>query len=171
MIEEKERRGTSMIRKAVMKDLPRMEEIFAYAREQMKKNGNPNQWGEDRPARDSICRNIENGYSHLLMEDGQIYGTFVFFIGNDPTYDVIENGAWLSDAPYGVIHQVASDGTKKGILTEIVKYCESQIGNLRIDTHKDNYIMQHLLEKNGFQYCGIIYTDDGTKRLAYQKIR
>ena len=29
--------------------------------------------------------------------------------------------------------------------------------------------MQHLLDKNGFTYCGIIYLDDGTERLAYQK--
>jgi len=33
------------IRKTTIADLPRLEEIFAYAREQMKKNGNPNQWG------------------------------------------------------------------------------------------------------------------------------
>ncbi len=158
-----------MIRKAVLEDLPRMEEIFAYAREQMKKNGNPTQWGENRPTRESICNNIKKGYSHLLIEEGQIYGTFVFFIGRDETYDVIEDGAWINEEPYGVIHQVASDGTRGGILRSIVEYCESQIHNLRIDTHRDNHIMQHLLEKNGFEYCGIIYTDDGTKRLAYQK--
>ena len=29
--------------------------------------------------------------------------------------------------------------------------------------------MQHMLEKNGFRYCGVIYTDDGSERMAYQK--
>ena len=49
-----------------------------------------------------------------------------------------------------------------------VRYCKV-CGNLKIDTHRDNRIMQHLLDKNGFTYCGIIYLDDGTERLAYQK--
>ena len=44
-----------------------------------------------------------------------------------------------------------------------------QCGNLKIDTHRDNHIMQHLLERKGFTYCGIIHTDNGAERLAYQK--
>jgi hypothetical protein len=31
-------------------------------------------------------------------------------IGKDPTYAVIENGNWLNDEPYGVIHRIASNG-------------------------------------------------------------
>jgi RimJ/RimL family protein N-acetyltransferase len=45
----------------------------------------------------------------------------------------------------------------------------AQIPNIRIDTHRDNAIMQHLLEKNGFVKCGIIYVEDGSPRIAYQK--
>ena len=44
-----------------------------------------------------------------------------------------------------------------------------QCGNLKIDTHEDNVVMQHVLEKNGFERCGKIYTHDGTPRIAYQK--
>ena len=42
-------------------------------------------------------------------------------------------------------------------------------GHLRIDTHEKNLVMQNLVKKTGFSYCGIIYVDDGTKRLAYEK--
>ena len=49
------------IRKSTMEDLSRMEEIFAYAREQMKKNGNPNQWGNHKPARETLMEDIKNG--------------------------------------------------------------------------------------------------------------
>ena len=42
--------------------------------------------------------------------------------------------------------------------------------SLRADTHADNKIMQHLLEKNGFTRCGIIHVADGTPRIAYQKL-
>ena len=30
--------------------------------------------------------------------------------------------------------------------------------------------MQHILQKHGFRYCGIIYLLNGDERLAYQKI-
>lgn len=155
------------IRKAVKEDLPRLEEIFAYAREQMKKNGNPNQWGDHKPGRETLIQDIENQISYVLVEEDRVYGTFVFFIGDDPTYAVIEEGAWLNQEPYGVIHRVASDGTKKGIMGQIAEYTRKQCSNLRIDTHHDNYIMQNALEKQGFRRCGIIYLADGDPRIAY----
>ena len=43
-------------------------------------------------------------------------------------------------------------------------------GNIRIDTHKDNKIMQGLLARHGFSYCGIIYLKNGSPRLAYQRV-
>ena len=47
-----------------------------------------------------------------------------------------------------------------------MEHCQS----LRADTHADNKIMQHLLEKNGFTRCGIIHVADGSPRFAYQKL-
>ncbi len=44
------------------------------------------------------------------------------------------------------------------------------MSNFRIDTHNDNKIMQHVIEKNGFIRCGIIYVKDGSPRIAYEKI-
>ena len=41
--------------------------------------------------------------------------------------------------------------------------------DVRIDTHRDNETMLHLIEKNGFIRCGIIIVDDGTERIAFQK--
>lgn len=46
-----------------------------------------------------------------------------------------------------------------------------KVENIRIDTHKDNKIMIHLLEKYGFKRCGVIVVDDGTDREAFQKIK
>ena len=50
-------------------------------------------------------------------------------------------------------------------------YCESVSPNMRVDTHEKNLAMQHILERNGYVYCGRIYVDDGTSRRAYQKLR
>ncbi|MGN1165791.1 MAG: GNAT family N-acetyltransferase [Lachnospiraceae bacterium] len=157
------------IRKSVMSDLPELERIYAYAREQMKKNGNPDQWGEKWPPVSDIVKDIEDSVGYTIENDGRICGAFMFFIGEEPTYQVIEDGEWLNNEPHGVIHRVASDGTQRGIVDLIVDYCNLTIPNLRIDTHHDNHIMQHLLEKNGFTKCGIIHVGDGSARIAYQR--
>lgn len=49
-----------------------------------------------------------------------------------------------------------------------MEFCKGRWGNLRIDTHADNHTMQHLIQKHGFQKCGIVYVEDGTPRIAYQ---
>ena len=43
--------------------------------------------------------------------------------------------------------------------------------HIRIDTHEDNVVMQNLLKKLGFKFCGIIHLKNGDKRLAYEKIK
>lgn len=42
--------------------------------------------------------------------------------------------------------------------------------NLRIDTHEENKVMRHLIEKSGFAECGIIRVEDGSPRIAYQYV-
>ncbi len=94
----------------------------------------------------------------------------MFEIAADPTYAVIEDGAWISDEPYGVIHRVANNGTIKGMFSEVFGFCHQKINHLRIDTHDDNKIMQHVVEKHGFQRCGIIHLQNGDPRIAYEYI-
>ena len=47
-------------------------------------------------------------------------------------------------------------------------WCVSKDRNLRIDTHRDNFIMRHNILKYGFRYCGIIFLESGDERIAYQ---
>jgi hypothetical protein len=152
-------------------DLDEVMGIYAYARLQMKKNGNPNQWGDYHPSEETIENDIKMRNSFLITDGNEICGVFTFIIGIDPTYAVIENGQWLNDLPYGVIHRIASSGICGGIMDFALNYCESQIDNIRIDTHKDNIIMQHILESHNFTKCRTIYAEDKTSRLAYQKVR
>ena len=63
---------------------------------------------------------------------------------------------------------MASAGTEKGVAEACFAWSFQQCPNLRIDTHKDNLIMQHVIAKAGFQKCGIIYVRDGSPRIAYQ---
>ena len=157
------------IRTTRLEDLEQILQIYAYARAQMRRNGNPTQWGDDRPSAAVLQADIRKGQSHVIEKDGHLCAVFTFIIGDDPTYQTIEQGRWLNAAPYGTIHRLAGNGTAKGIFRQCLTYCMTQIPNIRIDTHRDNAIMQHLLEKNGFVKCGIIYVEDGSPRIAYQK--
>ena len=149
-------------------DFETVMEIYRYAREQMRRSGNPNQWYDKFPEASTISDDIDCNHSYVIERDDVIVGVFTFIIGDEPTYKRIE-GSWKNNNKYGTIHRIASNGQEKGIFELCLKYCESKISNIRIDTHQDNKIMQHLIEKNGFEECGIIYVEDGSPRKAYQK--
>lgn len=158
------------IRRATIGELPRVLAIYAEARAYMRKNGNPEQWGDGYPAEDTVRGDLEAGRLYVVCEESEIFGVFCYFFGDDPTYAKID-GAWLNDAPYGVIHRIAvsADAHRRGIASSCFAFGCEQSGNLKIDTHRDNLPMQHSLAKNGFTYCGTIYLEDGSERMAYQK--
>lgn len=154
------------IRKAREEDLPRILEIYAYARSFMAVNGNPNQWGNSHPAVSTLEDDIRNGDLYVVVNPGGIHGVFAFLLGEDPTYLKIFDGNWRLSTPYGTIHRIASDGSG-GILAAALAYARGVIDHIRMDTHADNHIMQQALIKAGFSRRGIIYIADGTPRIAY----
>ena len=94
----------------------------------------------------------------------------------EPDYDTIYEGQWR-DSAYLAVHRVAvsvaSRGT--GVAAAIMEYAAVQAKSLgrtslRIDTHKGNLPMRRMLEKQGFEYRGMIYLADGAHRVAYEKI-
>lgn len=150
-------------------DIPRMLEVFEQAKGIMRADGNMHQWTGGYPSMDLLQKDIARGVSYVIEEDGVIVGTFAFIKGEEPTYLYIEGGAWLDDETrYATIHRLASTKDSHGVAETCFNWCRSQIGNIRVDTHRDNRIMQHCILKAGFQYCGIIYLADGAERLAYQ---
>lgn len=173
-----------MIRLAEMADFPQILAVYQKAREFMKENGNPSQWGDTFP-REEVLRNDIEEKKHLYVitrgeKDAEIIaGVFALIIGPDPTYAVIKpyggdppenTGFWLDESLYGTIHRLASGGRAHGIFAEAIAYSRRQIAHLRIDTHADNLIMQSLIARAGFSRRGIIYTDDGSPRIAYELI-
>ena len=160
------------IRNATTGDLPEIRRIYDAAKAYMDTSGNPNQWAVGHPPEEFLRQDIELSRLYVCEDDGKLCGVFMLSWEADPTYHYID-GAWLNEEPYGVIHRIASDGTKKGIFEFVLKFCtekvaEQSIVNLRIDTHGDNKTMQHLVEKFGFLRCGIIYLENGSPRIAYQ---
>lgn len=156
------------IRKSTFEDIPRMQEIFAIARKFMAETGNPHQWAETYPSLEQLTDDIESGDSYVCLSGARIVGTFVLRGGDDPTYAVIYEGAWTNDRPYATIHRIASSGEVKGIFHIAMEYALQQYDTIRIDTHRDNVVMQNAIDKAGFSYCGIIHCWNGDERLAYQ---
>ena len=159
------------IRKANFDDLETIMGMIDASRNVMRKYGNPNQWPEGTPSREKIQNDIEKGQSLIIECEGRPEGTFCFQKGIEPTYKYIEDGKWPDTDEYCTIHRLASFGNVKGIGQACITWSLEHADVVRADTHKDNFKIQQLLQQNGFQYCGIVYMDDGTQRLAYQHNR
>lgn len=157
------------VREALPTDLTQLRDIFAFARQQMAKQGNKTQWPANYPSEDKLLQDIAGGYLHVCLFNNEICGVFALIFGEDPTYRVIEQGQWLNDLPYATLHRVASNGLVQGLGRFILNWSLERAQNLRVDTHADNAAMLHLLRAMKFTECGIIYVADGTPRLAFQK--
>ena len=172
-----------IIRPANASDLPALRPVFEAAKAIMRADGNPDQWSAPGFPPDSLLlRDIARGGGYVIdsgdlsvISSGAEGGVeksprayFALLPSPEPTYDRID-GAWLTDEPYGVIHRIASYPEDHGIFAAIIDFAAARYAHLRIDTHRDNRIMRHLIEKHGFTYCGIIWLEDGSERLAYER--
>ncbi len=161
-----------IIRKAEPKDLDNIDIILLVARVYMHTHGNATQWAGAYPDREDVLIHMEKDEFFVgVDENDEAHMCFALCYGPDPTYSRID-GAWLNDRPYGTIHMVASDGKVKGCGKACFDFAKKDTAekgcSLRIDTHNDNAIMNTLLKREGFAFCGVIKTHDGTPRNAYQ---
>lgn len=159
------------IRKTESTDIEAALEVYAIAKQYMRRSGNANQWAGEYPGRADIARDIAAGNSYVGVDsNGRIRFVFAFILGEDSTYHYIEGGQWLNSAPYGTIHRIASDGSTARVVEAACRFCSRICANIRIDTHADNQPMQTALLRCGFTRCGIIYLADGAPRVAFQKV-
>jgi len=151
--------------------VPALLEIAEEARQTMRDCGNLRQWTDGYPSAEVLEGDIDRGVSYVVEREGTVVATFALVPGPDVTYRMIYEGEWLNDDPYFVIHRIAARRGARGVLKEAMDFGFGMTENIRIDTHRDNCIMRHLLGKLGFAYCGIIFLLNGDERLAYQKVR
>ncbi len=162
-------------RKAVKVDVNSIINIIKQAQAYFKEN-TVNQWQDNYPNFETVEKDIINKRGYVLLKDDNVVGTVVVSFDKDKNYEYIYNGGWVSDDKYAVIHRMAVDSNYKGIglssviIKNIEKLCLGKgMHSIRIDTHKENISMQRLLQKNEFKYCGIIYLEDKSKRIAFEK--
>ena len=159
------------IREAKPTDITEIMQVMDAAKKIMRQSGNMHQWGDGYPSEAVIFSDMEKHGGFVIEDGSRIVGYFAFLPSPEPTYSKIYDGEWIDDnLPYHVIHRIASYPEAHGIFSTIMDFCFSHDANIRIDTHKDNRIMQHNIKKHGFTYCGIIYLASGDERLAYQKL-
>ncbi len=152
-------------------DIPAIMTVLEAAKGIMRASGNLHQWVGGYPSESVVREDIRGGYGLVVVERDRVVGYFAFIPSPEPTYATIYAGAWLDgNAPYHVIHRIGSLPDVHGVFATIMDFAFSRDRNIRIDTHRDNRIMQHNILKHGFSYCGIIYLSSGDERLAYQRI-
>lgn len=131
------------------------------------------QWHSDYPTQQTIMDDIKNKSGYAFIEGGKIIGYCCIMIGDEPAYHEIE-GNWKTNRPYAVVHRMAfsaaarGGGLSKKAIQLIKNYCiQNDVTAIRVDTQDENKVMQHILEREGFAYCGLIHFDGGPK-LAYE---
>lgn len=165
-----------IFRKTTIEDINKVIKIINQAKVYFKEM-KIDQWQDGYPNEEVIKKDITNNNSYVLEKDGDIVATAMFAIERDINYDNIYDGKWLTENEYAVIHRIAVNNDYKGlklaaeIVNNAVKICKkNNIGSIRIDTHENNISMQKFLENNGFKYCGVIYLEDKSPRIAFEKL-
>ena len=155
-------------------NIPRIMALIDQAKAFLKANG-VDQWQDGYPDRPCIEKDIEDKIGYLCLLGGKIVGYLCIDFCGERAYDSI-NGRWISDQPYVVVHRLALDNSVKGrgltsCVLELVEDMarKRDVHSFKMDTDQDNDIMKHVLQKNGFSYCGTICFDNSEK-IAYEKL-
>ena len=163
-------------RKAVETDIKYTMNIIKQAQNYFKEQG-IDQWQDNYPNIETIKNDVNNGESYVLLKENNIVATVAVSFNGEKNYETIYEGKWLISGEFAVIHRIAVDNSYKGLglASEIIKSVEklclnNEVHSIKIDTHEENMSMQNLLKKNGFKYCGIIYLEDKSERIAFEKI-
>ena len=161
------------LRKALPEDLAVCMDILASGREFQRQQGFV-QWADGYPDSATVEKDLLSGNGRILCVDGAAAGYFYLGFDGDPSYPLIQ-GAWHEEGEYAVVHRIAISADFRGLgLTEETFRLIGQealcrgVNILRIDTLQDNLRMRHVLQKNGFAYCGIVMQNGG-QRMAFDK--
>jgi len=159
-------------RKAKKEDVNFCYSCIKDAKEYQKKLGFV-QWHDGYPTIDNVREDIDNEKGYILFNKDEDIGYFALYDGPDSDYNYID-GDWLNNKPYMVLHRLCYKSGYSGtglspasfeIIRKLV--IDNGYNVIRVDTHEDNKVMRHILQREGFVYCGIIYFNN-SPRLAYE---
>ncbi len=156
--------NNDIIRPASRADIKCILRMYDHSRGVMRADGNMEQW-VGYPTVADVEEDIARGVSFMVGDTG----TFALVPGEEPTYAYINHGRWIDNVtPYATMHRLAAMPGCKGVADAAFRYAKAHAAHLRVDTHHRNRPMHHILQKEGFVYCGVIYMPDGAPRDAYE---
>ena len=102
------------LRKATLADGPAVVALYREAQAFLAAQG-IDQWQDGYPNEETFQEDVARGESWLLEDEGQVVATACLGLGREPTYDIIYEGAWGTEAPeYAFLHRIAVSGACKG---------------------------------------------------------
>lgn len=161
-----------VLKKATLSDVDECLLLLSEARSFQRKFGFT-QWEDGYPSREIVLGDVKSGNARTIMLGGELVG--YVSVGNyDEAYDNLV-GKWSGKCDYVVAHRLAlrADCRGEGLAKEVIRLIQSEAATvgvryMRVDTHESNAIMNNLLRKLGFSFCGTVLMR-GSKRLAYDK--
>jgi len=182
---EKDARRTKLTeplscRAAMLSDLPVIMQIVADAKAVLKQRG-VDQWQGVYPRPEDFHTNIADGECHLVFHGEEPAGFFCLCRGHEEAYDHLTDGKWTADLPCCVLHRAAVSAKYRGSgMAQYMFRCADELCRtyglkcIRIDTHRKNKAMQHLLTESGYRFRGnlVISIEEGhdPARQGYEKI-
>lgn len=164
------------LRKTELCELDAAVRIIEDGRAYLKSQG-LTQWQTGYPDRTCVGEDILAEKGWFLTDGENVMAYMCLDFSGEPAYGAIK-GNWLTpaDAEYLVIHRLAFDARFRGrglasaAFSLAERHCaEKGVHSIRVDTDPENKIMQHILQKIGFTYCGTIWFAGGDK-LAFEKL-
>lgn len=153
-------------------DIPQIMAIIAQAQAYLKAQG-IDQWQNGYPDEAVVREDIALERGYVLEDAGRVVGMAALVFDGEPTYQTIYEGTWQTPEPYAAVHRIAVDASCRGqgisdVLMQGVEAVIRKKGfpSARIDTHRDNVVMQRMLQRNGYTLCGVIYLSAGAERGA-----
>ena len=132
------------------------------------------QWPDGYPTLEMIAKDVEVGKGYVLKVDSRIAAYMLLDLDGDPAY-ADARCHWHNEDKYLVIHRIAISEEFRGqgiaaiIFDLVAEYAKEQgVYNLRIDTALENKRMQHVVQRSGFTYRGLVIQGGGD-RMAYDK--
>lgn len=158
---------------AAAKDTGRCYDIIDMGRKFQQEQGFT-QWTKEYPNLQTIQQDIAAKKGFVIKFNQVIAGYMCIDFSGESAYENIE-GKLNSSEDYAVVHRMSfapefrGNGLSDTVWKLIEEYClKNKIEYIRVDTDFPNKRMQHILEKNGFVKCGVIYFQGGGK-IAYDK--
>lgn len=162
-------------RKATLADIPSIMRIISDAQTLLAADG-IDQWQDGFPSEQTIREDVTERTAYVIESEGKIAAFVCVSLQPEISYAKPRKGQFHLDGSYVTIHRTAVSKEYRGrglskLLFQIGEKTAKQAGinNIRIDTHKDNKRMRHIVAREGFTECAVILLESGAERIAYEK--